>query len=258
GDTEVGRILGEFRPGFRDEVANMLSADTPEDIYGSIVSSQFDGDRLDYIQRDRLMSGVHHGGFDCSWLMANLEVDRVPLARDEETIGSVDALILGRKALQAAEDYVLGIFHLYFTIYFHKTTRGAERMLSALLLRVGALVQDNQLMYSGLETDHPIICFLREGTLKHYLKLDDFVFWSAFQSMASAKDEIVRELSQRLVGRKLYKAIDVTAQLGSEAAVARFRARLTDARNAGEFGLIDLLEDSVSRDPYQRRGFETP
>ena len=161
GNTEVGRVLASYRQGFAEEVASMLADDTPQDIYGSIVSSQFDGDRLDYVRRDRLMCGVHHGGFDFSWIMANLEVDRVPLARDEETIGAVDALILGRKALQAAEDYVLGIFHLYFTVYFHKTTRCAEKILTELLLRIGSLIRDNQTARSGLEEDHPIVCFLK-------------------------------------------------------------------------------------------------
>jgi uncharacterized protein len=66
------------------------------------------------------MSGVHHGVFDCSWLLANLEVDEVPLARDDEAIGNVPALVLSRKGFQAAESYVLGLFHLYFTVYFHK------------------------------------------------------------------------------------------------------------------------------------------
>ena len=82
-NTEVGRILAGYRFGFREEVAKLIAADAPEDIYGSIVSSQFDADRLDYARRDRMMSGVSHGGFDFSWLMANLEVDRIPLARDE-------------------------------------------------------------------------------------------------------------------------------------------------------------------------------
>jgi uncharacterized protein len=212
-NTEIGRVLRAFRSGFDEEVANMLAADTPQDIYGSIVSSQFDGDRLDYVRRDPLMCGVHHAGFDFSWIMANLEVDRVPLARDDEAIGDVDALILGRKAFQAAEAYVLGIFHLYFTVYFHKTTRGAEKMLSALLLRIGELIRNQKPTYSGLDADHPIIRFISEGTLEQYLRLDDFVFWSAFQSMTFAKDEIVRELSRRLLQRELYKAIDVTAQL---------------------------------------------
>jgi uncharacterized protein len=64
GDTEVGCTLESFRPGFRNEVAQLIADDTPQDIYGSIVSSQFDADRLDYVRRDRVMSGVHHGVFE--------------------------------------------------------------------------------------------------------------------------------------------------------------------------------------------------
>jgi HD superfamily phosphohydrolase len=134
GDTKVGEVLDGFKSGFRDQVAQIIADKMPQDIYGSIVSSQFDADRLDYVRRDR---GVDHGEFDFSWLMANLEVDQIPLAIDDDQIGIVPGLVLGRKAFQAAEAYVLGLFHLYFAVYFHKTTCSAEKMLTGLLLRVG-------------------------------------------------------------------------------------------------------------------------
>jgi uncharacterized protein len=261
GDTNVGRVLEKFRPGFKDEVAEVIASRTPQDIYGSIVSSQFDADRLDYVRRDRVMSGVHHGGFDCSWLLANLEVDDIPLARDDEPIGTAPALVLSRKAFQAAEAYVLGLFHLYFTVYFHKTTRSAEKMLTALLLRLGDLLRDGKSSECGLREDHPILMFIKDGTLEQYLRLDDFVMWASFEEMASAKDQMISEIATRLKERKLYKAIDVSALLdhrGGAAATARFKAKLADAKRAGAFGPIDLLEDSATRNPYQRHGFETP
>lgn len=114
GKTGINRVLEEYRTNFSGEVADLIAAETPADIYASIVSSQFDADRLDYLRRDRMMAGVLHGGFDFSWLVANLEVGSVPLTQDDDVIGEVEALILGQKALQAAESYVLGLFHLYF------------------------------------------------------------------------------------------------------------------------------------------------
>ncbi len=102
----------------------------------------------------------------------------------------------------------------------------------------------------SLADDHPIVAFVKDGTLAHYLSLDDFVFWAAFQQMMSAKDELVKELATRLIQRKLYKAIDVSALLehrGGEAAVARFKGRLAEAKRAGTFGPIDLIEDSATR-----------
>jgi uncharacterized protein len=57
-------------------------------------------------------------------------VDRIAYARDGEQYDEVDGLILGNKAFEAAEEYVLGLFHMYFSVYFHKATRSAEKMLS--------------------------------------------------------------------------------------------------------------------------------
>ena len=72
GKTAVNRVLESFRSGFSKDVADLIVADTPADIYASIVSSQFDADRLDYVRRDRMMAGVLHGGFDFPWLIAKI------------------------------------------------------------------------------------------------------------------------------------------------------------------------------------------
>ncbi len=135
-DTKVSEILSKYAPDFQKSVAELIASETPADIYSAIVSSQFDADRLDYVRRDRLMTGAQHGGFDFPWLMANLEVDKVTISRDGDEYGEVDSLILGNKAFEAAEEYILGLFHLYFTVYFHKTTRAAEKMLTAILVRL--------------------------------------------------------------------------------------------------------------------------
>lgn len=259
GDTAVCETLSRHRPGFQDRVAELLASETPADIYSAIVSSQFDADRLDYVRRDRMMTGAQHGGFDFPWLMANLEVDRIAISTDGEEFGEVESLILGNKAFQAAEAYVLGLFHLYFTVYFHKATRSAEKMVTAVLQRVGELVNEENVNATALAPGHPIVRFLRAPDLKTYLALDDFVIWSALQEMAAAPDEILAELSHRLLTRRLYKAIDVTARLhsrGGDASVARFRAQLADAKR--QLGAFDVIEDQATRNPYKRRGFDSP
>lgn len=207
GQTGVNRVLERFRPGFAKEVADLIVAETPADIYASIVSSQFDADRLDYVRRDRLMAGVLHGGFDFSWLLANLEVGAVPLTQDDEVIGEVEALILGQKALQAAESYVLGLFHLYFTVYFHKTTRGAEKMLTALLKRLAELISNGAGHLTGLHATHPLYAFIKTGSLSEYLWLDDTTIWGSLADLSKAKDSIVRHMALRLACRRLWLAV---------------------------------------------------
>ena len=46
-DTGVGTLLSEYDNGLRENVAVLLEEEYPSDIYSSIVSSQFDADRLD-------------------------------------------------------------------------------------------------------------------------------------------------------------------------------------------------------------------
>ena len=50
--------------GFADNVANMVAKEGKITLHNSVVSSQFDADRLDYMQRDRLMSGSKHSAVD--------------------------------------------------------------------------------------------------------------------------------------------------------------------------------------------------
>jgi HD superfamily phosphohydrolase len=207
------------------------------------------------------MTRAQHGGFDFSWLMANLEVDKVAISLDGDQYGEVDSLILGNKAFEAAEEYVLGLFHLYFTVYFHKTTRSAEKMLSAILFRAGQLIRDGAVDKTGLHSANAVAIFLseKEPSLKSYLDLDDFVVWASLQEMSTAKDAPIAELAKGLLERRLFKAIDVSsrlAQKGGQASVARFRARLAELKPT--LGPIDLLEDQATRNPYKRRSYDSP
>ena len=262
GETEIGRKLENgLGKEMREAIAVLLLQETPTDIYSAIVSSQFDADRLDYVRRDRLMTGAQHGGFDFSWLIANLEVDKVPLSTDGDTFANVDCLILGHKAFQAAESYVLGLFHLYFAVYFHKATRSAEKMLTEIFVRLGGMVLDKKLGESGLFEGHPLVEFISHRSLPSYLDLDDSVVWGSLPLLSRAADPMVKELSNRLLTRRLYKAVDISARFrgkGDETSVAKFRALLTDAKNSGEFGECDIFEDTPKRNPYKRRGYNSP
>src|SRR5262249_21452320 len=145
----------------------------------------------DYMRRDRLMTGAQHGGFDFPWLLANLEVDRIAYARDGEQYAEVDGLVLGNKAFQAAEEYVLGLFHLYFTVYFHKTTRSAEKMLSALIKQLGESILEGGKPPKGISEGSPLVQFVREQSLGNYLAIDDAAIWSAIHELTSCSNVVL-------------------------------------------------------------------
>ena len=78
-NSEITELLNKYREGFANEVAEMVAATTPADIYATIVSSQFDADRLDYLQRDQLMTGSQNSIIDLVWLYANIEIKKIPI-----------------------------------------------------------------------------------------------------------------------------------------------------------------------------------
>ena len=133
--SEVAEILKEMGSGFADDVADVVRGVGKKTVYHAVVSSQFDADRLDYMRRDRLMTGTQHAGIDFAWLLANLEIAEIPYGVDDSpTVGKVETFILGPKAIYAAEAFVRGLFQLYPTVYFHKATRGAEKLFTELLM----------------------------------------------------------------------------------------------------------------------------
>ena len=61
-ESEITDVFGELGGGFADDVANVIKAGKLGNLYDSVVSSQFDADRLDYMRRDRMMTGVESSG----------------------------------------------------------------------------------------------------------------------------------------------------------------------------------------------------
>jgi len=156
------------------------------------------------------MTGTQHAGIDFEWLMQNLEIAGVEHGVDETSLGQVQTFVLGPKAIFAAEAYVLGLFQLYPTVYFHKATRGAEKIYTELLARAVALVRDGSVNSTGLPGSHPLVGFSRRpDNLDCVLALDDTVIWGGLSLMADAADERLASLARRLRDRKLYKCIEL-------------------------------------------------
>lgn len=213
-EGEISEALKGLGGGFAADVADVVKKSGSASIYSAVVSSQFDADRLDYMQRDRLMTGTHHGAIDFDWLLSNLDVGTVPHGVDQEIVGNIETFVLGPKALLAAETYLLSLFQLYATVYFHKATRGAEKLFTELLVRLFNLVRDEKAATTGLSNRHPLVQFAKDpSNLQCALALDDAVIGGALSMMTEAKDELISNFSRRLRDRKLFKCIDIRESL---------------------------------------------
>jgi len=265
-EGEIAEALGSLGSGFPNDTAAVIARSCPSNMYEAVVSSQFDADRLDYMQRDRLMTGTGHGAIDFTWLLANLEVGSIPRGVDDKPLDPVETFVLGSKAVAAAETYVLGLFQLYETVYFHKATRGVEKLFTELLLRVVGRVRDDQGDLTGLPNNHPLVNFAKDPDDNSlYLSLDDTTVWGALPLLVEGKDIIISDLAQRLRDRRLYRCFDVRTLVSqmlstagtddAEALSAQLSAKVVDRLQSW---LLDnpteshkLLIDKASRNPYK-------
>lgn len=257
-ESEISSVLKLLGSGFANDVADIIKSKGPGDIYSAVVSSQFDADRLDYMRRDRLMTGTQQSAIDLDWLIANLEVSKLPYGVDEYPIGEIETFVLGPKSISAAEQFVLGLFQLYPTVYFHKATRGAEKIFTELLYKVITLVKNDSYARTGLPKNHPIVRFaLQPDQLDRVLDLDDTVVWGSLSLMAEAKDQEVAAFAERLRDRKLYKCIDVRQALTAKFKLPKHLGKACDSIKKkiaawnGTKRTPRILVDEAVREPYK-------
>ena len=265
---EVAAILNEMGSGVAVDVADMVKKEGRITVHNAVVSSQFDADRLDYMRRDRLMTGTEHAAIDYTWLIANLEIASVPTGVDDRETGSIQTFVIGPKAIHAAETYVLGLFQLYPTVYFHKATRGAEKLFTELLVRVVTLARDAGIARTGLTDRHPLVPFAKSPeVLENVMNLDNLVVSGTLSLMTDAEDSLVSGLATRLRDRKLYKCIDIRSRVSHnfdpestgevdrtakiETCCAKVKKNLTEWSKANAGDKQRVLIDEDKRPPYK-------
>lgn len=210
--SQIRKELKDVDTTLPDEIAKLLRANDPASIYHAVVSSSFDADRLDYLERDRLMTGTKIGAIDLEWLIDNLDTYEISLSQEEEGPPTkVPTFIFKSKARPAAEDFLLARYRLYTTVYLHKTTRGFERLLSALMTWLGTHGNAGKL---GIGSEHPLVAFLlaKEGELSDYRALNDDVVWGLIAQIARANAGYPSEIAIRLLERRRPRCLDLSTR----------------------------------------------
>ncbi|KIL34940.1 hypothetical protein SD71_16410 [Cohnella kolymensis] len=192
GDTGVNRVLREVDPGFPDKVASVICKTYHKPIVVSLVSSQMDADRMDYLLRDAHFTGVNYGTFDLDRILRVLRPNK-------------DRIVVKESGMHAVEDYLMSRYQMYWQVYFHPVTRSSEIVLRQIFRRA------RKLHDSGFEFKFllPPLRQLLEGsmTVHSYLMLDEAMVQTAFGQWKLEKDELLADLCRRFLERDLYKYI---------------------------------------------------
>ncbi|TAI62253.1 hypothetical protein CWO89_30710 [Bradyrhizobium sp. Leo170] len=240
-----------------EDVADLVAAETPTDMYHAVVSSSFDADRLDYLLRDRYMTGTGAGAIDLDWLMDNVrvaEIDFAPAESDDADPIYQHSFCLEHKARDAAEDFLLARYRLYTNVYLHKTTRGIEQMVSA-FFRFTAREIDANGRVAGLPDDHPLVLFFSPGGdgIANYGALDDTVVWGALHAVATNGDGIIKRIAGRILNRERPICLDVQHAFPEDAEEQRRLKHALDARFKSQLG-EDVFRDSAKLSIYGEIG----
>jgi uncharacterized protein len=257
-DEDIIRILDARDKELKSEIAALLKSDYPKDIFASLVSSQFDADRLDYLQRDAYMTGTRQGRFDWSWLLDNVSIGTIAKADEAEgdiKVIDVETIVLDRKALSAAEEYLQGRFNLYNQVYLHKTTRGAEKVLGRCLFHISEALKNDHKPVKDCLGLNPLARYLSADgqTLANYVSLDDASIWTALRLLRSVEHPVIPRLASALLSRRLFKNVDFGDEDHSEQHTIRFKQKLqqwfADDPTRRDWVLVDETEVT----PYKWR-----
>lgn len=197
-ETEVGRLLSGYSAELPEKVAGIIRGTFRPMALAQLVSSQLDVDRMDYLLRDSLMTGVKYGVFDLEWVIKSLEIDEAN-----------DRLYVSARGIYAVEDYLQARHYMFRQVYFHRTLRAAESILHSLLRRALHLFQSGKPVWYSPDTAVEKILNGEKLTLKEHLSLDDSDIIYCIKQWRRSSDPVLADLCGRFLDRRLFKAFDL-------------------------------------------------
>ncbi|MCW1928938.1 HD domain-containing protein [Bhargavaea beijingensis] len=193
GNTGVNEVLRRVAEDFPQKVADVIGKTYPDKLVVSLISSQIDADRMDYLQRDAYFTGVSYGHFDMERILR--------VMRPAE-----DQAVIKQSGMHAVEDYIMSRYQMYWQVYFHPVSRSAEVILVKILQRAKVLSEEGYTFKQ--EPVHFKSFFDKTYDLADYIALDEYILMTYFETWIREDDEILSDLCDRFVNRRLFQYID--------------------------------------------------
>ena len=196
--TEIGAKLKTFSGEIARQAADIIAGNFKPLALAQLVSSQLDVDRMDYLLRDSLMTGVKYGIYDLEWVIKSLEIDEAN-----------DRLYVSAPGIYAVEDYLQARYYMYRQVYFHRTLRSAEAVLHSLLRRALKLFAEGKDVWFAEGTAFEKIIRGEKLNLHEHVSLDDADFTFHIKRWRNSDDNILADLASRFLDRRIFKAFDL-------------------------------------------------
>lgn len=197
--TEVNQILTNYDRKLPEKLDDVYSHTGSPAFISQLVSSQLDCDRMDYLLRDSLMTGVKYGVFDLEWVLHTLRADP-----------DSGRIYVESRGLHAVEEYLQARYYMFRQVYLHRTLRSAEAVLTSALRRAAQIsAEDGKSPAANLDEVLDKMLTGRAVTTFEYLELDDSNLIFCLKKWTAHRDPILSDLARRFINRRLFKAIDL-------------------------------------------------
>ena len=194
----------------------------PKRFLHQLMSSHRDRDRLDYLRRDSVFTGVTEGNIGSARIIKMLNVID-------------DRLVVEQKGIYSIENYLTTRRLMYWQVYLHKTTVAYEKTLVCLLQRAKWLARQGQEVFATpalrffLYNDVTAERFEQDPlALQNYELLDDNDIWASVKTWMSHPDRVLSILARDLAERRIFR-VEVSAEPFPEARVSQLQERLAEA-----------------------------
>ncbi len=228
--TEVHQVLSQIDEELPFDVASVISKTHPNTLLIQIISSQIDGDRMDYLLRDSYFSGTTYGVFDLERILRTMRVHN-------------GQIVIKETGIQAVENYILARYHMYWQVYYHPVIRSYEQLLMTIFERLNYLYRIDFDFGCNLRY---LLPFLegKEVDVASYIALDEHILTYYFRCLTECQDKILSDLCERFLNRKLFKHQDLKSN-------EDFIAIQDLVKSQGFDPKYYVLTDDASTTPYK-------
>lgn len=231
--TDVHRILNQVL-GLAEDIAGVILHQGKYPLIESLISSQLDVDRMDYLSRDAYFTGATYGTIDMHRLLRSMKV--------------VDHKIFCRASgVHTLESYLMSRYHMYFQVYYHPVARSYELLLESMYERIKDLTEQNVKIEANIESFLNVI--KNNNDVLSYIELDDAYVNGFIKQMIRSTDPVLNRLANAFQHRKLFKYVDLANQPDKE-----LLKRIQKNSMSNPYGKYYYFENSVSAVAYLQSG----
>ena len=190
-NSEIHQILAACDARLPEDVASIIQYRHAKECMNQLVSGQLDADRMDYLLRDAYFTGTSYGKFDLERILRTIRVKN-------------GRIVVKASGIHSVEDYIMARYHMYWQVYLHPVARSYETLLSILFRRMKEVYALHPEYLSDVKMFHPFLCGADAGIDALY-RLDESAALYGFSELVTCRDEILRDISYRLLNRKLFE-----------------------------------------------------